>query len=200
MISTLVFDLGGVLIDWNPEYLYRKIFSRDEDIRHFLSEVCHPDWNAQQDAGQSLDDATEERIEKYPHLEAEIRAYYGRWSEMLGGAIEPTVKILEEYVNNPNYRVYALSNWSHETFPLAKDIFPFLSWFDGLVVSGEEKTKKPEQELYRVLCRRFSINPVEAVFIDDSYPNIVTAKELGFKAIHFKSPHALRSELRELTK
>ena len=198
MINTIIFDLGGVLIDWNPLYLYRKIFTTEDEIQHFLTEVCHPDWNAQQDAGNSLEKATEERIRKYPHLESEIKAYYGRWSEMLGGAIEPSVGILESYVNHSDFRVFALSNWSHETFPRTKEIFPFLSWFDGLVVSGEEKMKKPDPRLYHVLCDRFSVNPTAAVFIDDSYPNIIAAHELGFKVVHFQTPEQLKSELQHL--
>lgn len=195
MINTVVFDIGGVLIDWNPVYLYRKIFANEDEIQHFLTEVCHPEWNAQQDAGNSLQEATEERIGKYPHLESEIRAYYGRWPEMLGGAIEPSVEILKNCVNSPDIRVFALSNWSHETFTRTKEIFGFLSWFDGLVISGEEKLKKPDPQLYRVLCHRFSVNPTETVFIDDSYPNIVAAEELGFKVIHFQNPGQLQSDL-----
>lgn len=197
-MNNIVFDLGGVLIDWNPQYLYRKIFAKEADIQQFLEQVCHQEWNAQQDAGNSLAEATEERIRKFPHLEDEIRAYYERWTEMLGGAVEPTVEILEEFVKDPNYRVFALTNWSHETYPLAQEIFPFLGWFEGVIVSGEEKIKKPDPRLYQILCERFSIAPQDTIFIDDSQANVTVAEELGFKTIHFRAPEQLRSELSNL--
>ncbi len=195
MINTVVFDIGGVLIDWNPSYLYRKIFQSEDEIEYFLTEVCHPEWNAEQDAGNSLKEATEERIAKYPHLETQIRAYYDRWSEMLGGAIEPCVMILENLVANPDLKVLALSNWSQETFPVARRNFPFLRWFDGIVLSGEEKVKKPDPRLYQVLCDRFSVDPTGSIFIDDTYSNIITAREMGFKTIHLQEPKLLGQEL-----
>lgn len=197
-IDTIVFDLGGVLIDWNPKYLYRKIFETEAEIDQFLSTICVPEWNALQDAGRSLEEATEELVAKHPDWEAQIRPFYGRWEEMLGGPIHETVEILERVIASPQYRVYALTNWSHETFPVAQARYEFLSWFEGIVVSGEEKLAKPDPKLYKVLFDRYNINPETAVFIDDSLPNVASSNALGMRAIQFKSPMQLRERLAEL--
>src|SRR6185437_14375663 len=127
-IDTLVFDLGGVLIDWNPEYLYNKIFPNDEERRWFLSTVCTADWNEQQDEGRSLREGTELLVRKFPEHEASIRAYYGRWQEMLGGPIHETVEIFRQLKYHTNLKLYALTNWSAETFPVALELYDFLHW------------------------------------------------------------------------
>lgn len=197
-IDTIVFDLGGVLVDWNPDYVYRTIFSDPEKMRWFYENVCTSDWNEEQDAGRSLKEATEELVTKFPDHEENIRAYYGRWTEMLGGPIHGTVEVLRG-LKDAGVKLYALTNWSHETFPIALERYEFLHWFHGRIVSGEEKTRKPFLQIYQSLIDRFGINPAAAVYIDDNARNLAPAEELGFHTIHFKSPEQLRSELRELS-
>lgn len=196
--NTIVFDLGGVLIDWNPDYVFKTIFENDEEMKWFYENVCTPDWNENQDAGRSLHEATEELITKFPDHEKNIRAYYDRWEEMLGGAIEGTVEVLRELRYNTNVRLYALTNWSHETFPIALQRYEFLHWFDGRIVSGEEKTRKPFKQIYQSLIERFQINPGNAIYTDDNVRNLHPASELGFHTIHFKEPAQFRQELVQL--
>ena len=196
--NTIVFDLGGVLVDWNPDYVYKTIFEKDEEMKWFYENICTPDWNEAQDAGRSLFDATEELVKKFPTHEKNIRAYYDRWEEMLGGPIEETVEILRYLRYNTNYRLYALTNWSHETFPVALKRYDFLHWFDGRIVSGEEKTRKPFKEIYQFLIERFQINPTTAIYTDDNVRNLIPASELGFHTIHFQSPQQFKEELQKL--
>jgi 2-haloacid dehalogenase len=197
-INTLVFDLGGVLIDWNPDYLYNKLIPDEKERKWFLSTVCTPDWNEQQDAGRSLHEATEHLVEKYPAHEASIRAYYDRWTEMLGGPIHETVEIFRELKERGQLKLYALTNWSAETFPVALEMYEFLHWFDGRLVSGEEKMRKPFPEIYRLLIERFGIEPQKAIYVDDNVRNVLPARELGFIGIHFRTPALFREELKGL--
>jgi 2-haloacid dehalogenase len=165
-INTIIFDLGGVLIDWNPNYLFEKIISDPEKREYFLTQVCPPHWNENQDAGYPLEQAMLDRIELFPQWETEIKAFYGRWTEMLGEPLHSTVEVLKKAVNDPSYKVIALTNWSHETLPWARDMerFKFLEWFDGIVVSGEEKTRKPFLDFYHIMLQRYEIVPQKAVF------------------------------------
>jgi len=196
--TTVIFDLGGVLIDWNPDYVYKTIFSNKDEMKWFFDNICTPDWNEEQDAGRTIQAGTEELITKFPDHEENIRAYYDRWEEMLGGPIPGTVDLLKELKDSDSTMLYALTNWSAETFPIALERYEFLSWFDGRLVSGEEKTRKPFVDIYEKLLSRFNINPTEAVYIDDNFRNLHPAKELGMYTIHFKNPGELRSELRRL--
>ena len=134
--DTIIFDLGGVLIDWNPRHLYRKIFNTEKEITWFLENVCTTEWNDQQDAGRSFEDATEELVLLFPEYEIAIRAWYGRWQETIGGPINGTVEILNQLKAANIHRLYALTNWSAQTFPWALDNFKFLATFEGIVVSG----------------------------------------------------------------
>ncbi|MEO6290619.1 MAG: HAD family phosphatase [Ginsengibacter sp.] len=197
-IKAIIFDLGGVLIDWNPRYVYRDIFDDEEKIDWFFENICTHDWNEKQDAGRSLEEATQELVEKFPEYENEVRAYYGRWEEMLGGPIHDTVAILRSIREADKYNLYALTNWSAETFPVALERYDFLKWFDGLVMSGEEKTRKPFADIYHTLLSRFKVDPAEALFIDDSLRNIQGAGEVGINGIHFHSPQQLLHELKEM--
>jgi 2-haloacid dehalogenase len=197
-IHTLVFDLGGVLIDWNPDYLYNKIIPDEKERKWFLSTICTPDWNEEQDAGRSLREATECLVEKYPEYEAAIRAYYDRWTEMLGGPIHETLEIFRELKFHTHLKLYALTNWSAETFPVALEEYDFLHWFDGRLVSGEEKMRKPFPEIYRLLIERFGIEPEKAIYVDDNIRNVLPARELGFIGIHFRTPELFREELKGL--
>lgn len=195
--NTIIFDLGGVLIDWNPRYVYRKIFKTEEEIDWFFQNVTTSDWNENQDAGYPLDKATEEKIREFPEWENEIRAFYGRWEEMLGEEISGTVELLERLKNRGDLKLYALTNWSAETFPVALERFEFLNWFDGIVVSGHEKTRKPFSEIYTTLLRRYVIDPSKAIFIDDSERNVKGAEAIGIKGIVFKNPSQLERDLLE---
>jgi 2-haloacid dehalogenase len=196
-ISYVVFDIGGVLIDWNPRHLFRKVFKSEEEMEWFLSNICTSEWNIQQDGGKLFSVATAELSAKYPEYSDKIAMYYGRWTEMLGGEIEDTVKILRE-LKSTGMPLYALSNWSHEAFPVAYERYDFMKEFDGLVVSGYEKLLKPDHAIYRVLMDRYKINPSESVYIDDNKPNADAAGELGFNSIHFRSADQLRIDLRAL--
>lgn len=198
--NTVIFDLGGVLIDWNPDYVFKTIFENEEEKKWFFDNICTSDWNEEQDAGRSLKEATEELVTKFPDHEPNIRAFYDRWEEMLGGPIEGTVEVLKDLRSREELKLYALTNWSAETFPVALERYDFLHWFDGRLVSGEEKTRKPFVDIYEKLIQRFNINPTEAVYIDDNMRNLHPARELGMHIIHFKSAEQLKEELNEILK
>ncbi|MGX5688761.1 HAD family hydrolase [Arcticibacter tournemirensis] len=195
MIKAIIFDLGAVLIDWHPKHLYKKIFSDEADIDYFLENVCTSAWNEEQDGGRSLKEATEMLVAEFPDQEEYIRAYYGRWEEMLAGAIDGTVEIFKRLKDSGKYKIYALSNWSAETYPIAVKRFEFLNWFDGVVVSGAEKLRKPFPEFYQLLLDRYNLKAEEALFIDDNLRNVEAARDLGIESIHFQSSEQLEKEL-----
>jgi 2-haloacid dehalogenase len=197
-INTVVFDLGGVLIDWNPDYVFKKIFSSDEELQWFYKNICTSEWNEEQDAGRPLQEGTDLLIKQFPDQEENIRAFYDRWEEMLGGPIHGTLEVFRELKEKPAVKTYALTNWSAETFPVALSRYDFLHWFNGRVVSGEEKTRKPFIEIYETLISRFEIDPSSAIYTDDNIRNLHPAKELGFTTIHFQSPAQFREDLQKL--
>jgi 2-haloacid dehalogenase len=198
-ITTIIFDLGGVLIDWNPEYVFLKEFRGDRArMDLFLNNICAWDWNANQDAGYPIATATEERVALFPEYEELIRMYYGRWEEMLGFAHQDTLAILKDLVENPNYRILALTNWSAETWPKAIAKFTWLKWFDGILVSGQENIRKPFSEIYELLISRYDINKDDALFIDDSIDNIEGGEGVGIKGILFKNAEKLVQQLGDL--
>lgn len=192
-IDYVVFDLGGVLIDWNPRYLYRELLD-DEAADAFVRDIVPPPWNAQMDGGLPFAEAIEERIRAHPEHEVLLRAYWDRWPEMLGGAIEGTVELLAE-LRAREVPLYALTNWSAETFHHAEARFEFLGWFRDIVVSGRERVTKPDPEIYRRLLDRNELSPDRGVFIDDVPANVDGARAVGLEAVHFRSPQALREEL-----
>jgi len=189
----IVFDLGGVLIDWNPRHLYRKLFDDDAAMEWFLEEVCHLAWNLEQDRGRSFADAVEEAALRHPDQRAMIEAYHTRWDEMLAGEIEGSVAILEELAA-AGYELHALTNWSAETFPIARR-FAFLERFETILVSGDERLVKPDARIFQLLLERIAHPAQRCVYIDDSPPNVAAAAALGFDAIAFTSPQALRAAL-----
>ena len=197
-LKAIIFDLGGVLVDWNPEYLFEKLIRDEEERKWFLQNVCTLDWNEQQDAGRTIKEATEELVKQHPEWKEHIHAYYDRWTEMLAGPIHDTVEIFREIKENTNYKLYALTNWSAELFPTALELYEFLHWFDGRVVSGEEKMRKPSHEFYHVLLNRFNLQPQETLFIDDNLRNIKAAEEIGIRCIHFENPQQLKKALNEI--
>jgi 2-haloacid dehalogenase len=197
-INTIIFDLGGVLIDWNPRHLYRKIFETEGEIDWFLQNICTSDWNEKQDAGRSFEDATNELLLKFPEHETPIRAWYDRWQETISGSIPDTVEILREIKESKKYRLYALTNWSEQTFPWALQNFDFLHWFEGIVVSGREKTRKPFPEFYQILLDRYEIEPAKSIFIDDVERNILGGEAVGIRGLHFQSSTQLKDDLKNL--
>jgi len=197
-ITSVVFDLGGVLIDWNPRHLYRKLFGADEAaMERFLAEVCTPDWNSRFDAGRPLAEGVAELVAVHPEQAELISAYQQRWPEMLGGAFEGTVAILGE-LRRAGLRTYALSNWSAETFQVTRPLYPFLEEMDGILVSGEVKLGKPDPAIFREFLRRFNLAPQNTVYIDDWDRNVTVATALGMIAVRFVDAVLLRSELRGL--
>jgi 2-haloacid dehalogenase len=198
MIKNVVFDLGGVLIDWNPKYLYRKIFSTEQQVEWFLDNICTGVWNSGQDEGRSMEEATKILVDQHPQYTLEISAYYQRWTEMLNGPLEGTKKILETLKANGTHRLLALTNWSAESFPTALEMFDFLHWFEGIVVSGDEKLIKPDPRIYQLLFERYKIKPEESIFIDDSIMNVEAASKLGMNGIHFVKPELLKHKLEEV--
>jgi len=192
----VVFDLGGVLIDWNPRYLYQKLLPADE-VERFIQEVVPFDWNVQMDAGKPFAEAIAERVSAYPRHEALLRAYFDRWAEMLGGAIQGTVEILEE-LDGAGVPLFGLTNWSAETFHHAEARFEFLARFKDIVVSGREQIKKPNLEIYARLLERNGLSATQGLFIDDTVPNVHAANEVGMTGIHFQNPKQLRRDLGDL--
>lgn len=198
LIDTVIFDLGNVLIQWDPRHLYRKIFGLDvAGMEAFLAEVCSPDWNERQDQGRPWSEAIAEAIERHPSQEANIRAFYDRWEEMMPGANNDVVDILRE-LGQRHLRLLALTNWSTETFPIAQARFDFLNWFEGIVVSGHEGLVKPQAEIFELTIQRFGLSPRSTLFIDDSLRNVEAARRVGLNAIHFVGVDDLRARLREV--
>ncbi len=198
-IETVIFDLGGVLVDWNPAYLYRKIFKDDPaKMNWFLQTVCSPSWNMEQDAGRTFEKGAELLIREYPEYENEILVFYERWEEMLKSEITDTVLILNSLKELNQVKLYALTNWSAETFPIAKKRFEFLKQFEGIVVSGEENTRKPFAKIYNITLERYGLSPETCLFIDDSLDNINAAKSLNINALHFTDAIQLKSDLEKL--
>lgn len=190
-----VFDLGGVLIDWNPRYLYRKLFAGDESgMEQFLTTICTHSWNTQQDAGRTFAEGCASLKALHPHAGALIDAWFERYDEMLAGPIPGTVDILSD-LRACGVALYALSNWSSETFPLALQRFEFLQWFKGIMLSGEVGLVKPDARLYHLFLKTFAIDPATAIYIDDLEPNVETATGLGMRGILFTDPRQLRAEL-----
>ncbi len=195
--EAIVFDLGAVLIDWDPRHMYRKLIGDEAVMEEFLGEIATLRWNAYHDAGRLWSDGVAMLSAIYPEYAEWIAAYKDRWVEMLNGPIEGTLEILAE-LKEQGREVHALTNWSAETFPIAKERYEFLTWFEHIVVSGDERLKKPDPRIYRVLLERIGRKAEECLFIDDSAANIAGAAELGFATIHFSNPEQLRESLAAL--
>lgn len=192
-IKNIVFDFGGVLMDWDPRYMYRKVFQSEEEMEYFMQHICHSKWNAQFDKGLPFQEGIDERIEKFPKYKKEIQMYKDRWIEMMGGDIPKHSKLVYELI--PNYRLFGLTNWATDTFRLVYKQYSFFKEFEGIVISGEEKVIKPDPEIFNILLKRYDIKSNECLFIDDNDENISTAKELGFETIWVEESTYLKEEL-----
>ena len=196
-IDTIIFDLGNVLIPWNPYWLYRKLLSDDTAIKAFFAEVEFGAWILSHDAGELFVDGIARMAERFPQHHHLFQAYFDRWEETIGEPFAESVALLKR-LQQANYRTFALTNFSKEMFPRAKVLQPLLGEFDGVVVSGEERLTKPDPAIYRLLCERFGVQPQHAVFIDDSLPNVEGARRIGMHAIHFTAPERLEAQLADL--
>jgi 2-haloacid dehalogenase len=192
-INSIIFDFGGVLVDWNPRHMYKDVFENNSEMEHFLRHICSDDWNLQQDKGRSLSDGTKLLQDKFPEHGAKIQLYYDQWEKMLKSDIPENVAVLPEL--KEKYKLYGLTNWSAETFPVALKRFPFFKYFDGIVVSGEEKMIKPDEEIFNLISTRYHLEAKNCLFIDDNLKNINTAKRLGFSTIHVQENTDLKNEL-----
>lgn len=195
-IKNIVFDFGGVLIDWNPVYLYDKVFDDKAEMAYFLNHVCRYDWNLKQDEGRPVSVATAEKQQEFPQYKDQIAMYYGRWAEMLGGEIAENTRLVKPL--SEKYDTYGLTNWSAETIPTAMERYEFFRYLKGIVVSGAEKIVKPDPKLYLILLERYNLNANESLFIDDNPQNIEAAKQLGFETIHLTEGADLEEMLREM--
>lgn len=196
--TTVVFDLGGVLIDWNPRHLYRKLFAGDDAaMEHFLANVCTSEWNLQQDAGRPFSEACALVKSQHPDHSAMIDAWFDRFDEMMAGPIPGTVEVLAD-LREAEVPIYALSNWSAETFPLAEKRFEFLQWFRGILLSANVRMVKPDPRIFQRCCETFSLNPETIVYVDDLQHNVEAAAKIGMHAILFTAPASLREQLRQL--
>jgi len=196
-INTIIFDLGGVLIDWNPMYVYKDYFESVEKRDYFFTHICTSDWNEEQDAGRSIVEATQSLVAQFPDWEKPIRDYYGRWTDMLNGPIQETVELFRQLKESGRYKIYALTNWQADLFNIALVRYNFLHWFDGRVVSGEEKMRKPFPEFYQLLLNRYHVKAEEALFIDDNLRNVKAAEALNIRSVHFQNPAQLVDELKK---
>ena len=194
MKPVFIFDVGGVLVDWDPRHLYRKIFSSEKEMEYFLTEVCPPAWNETLDAGRPFKEACDEKAKAFAQYAAQIDAYRTRWQEMISGPVAGTADIVRN-LKQKGYTLYALSNFSAETFPATRARFEVFSLFDGIVLSGEEKINKPDAEIYRRLLTRYGLKAEDCLFIDDNKENIAAAQRLGFQTIHFTRGEELRKIL-----
>lgn len=194
-IKNIIFDFGGVLADWNPRYMYRKVFAQETEMEDFLTNICSSQWNAQQDAGRTWAEAITTLQQQYPEWKKEIAYYRSRWNEMLIGEIKVNTALLPQL--KVNYNLYGLTNWSAETYPIAEKQFDFFQHFLGIVVSGREKLIKPNQAIYQLLLERYQLQAEECLFIDDSKANILAAQALGIHTIHLTKDTDLAKELRK---
>ena len=195
-MTAIVFDIGNVLLRWDPRNLYRKIFREESDMDWFLAHVCDGPWNEEQDRGRSWSEAIAERTARFPDWRHHIRVYDERWLEMLAGEITENVQLLSS-LKQAGMRTYAITNFSREKFALARSHFEFFALFDGIVVSGEERLMKPDVRIFKRFLERYRLEAEECIFIDDSSRNVAAARSLGMSGIHYQEPLNLARALAE---
>lgn len=197
MIKNIIFDFGGVLLDWNPRYLYKSYFNNDQEMEHFLADICNGEWNIKQDAGRPFAEAVKELQAKFPEYAEAIQMYDDDWEKMLKCELPESIDLLKE-LKSMGYGIYGLTNWSAEKIGYAFANYSFFSLFDGIVVSGVEKVVKPDRKIYEILLERYSLKPGECVFIDDNQDNVDMAKVLGINAIRFDNIGNVKEHLETL--
>ena len=197
MIKNIIFDFGGVLLDWNPRYLYKSYFNNDEEMEHFLADICNGEWNIRQDAGRPFAEAVKELQAKFPEYAEAIQMYDDDWEKMLKCELPGSIDLLKE-LKSMGYGIYGLTNWSAEKIGYAFANYSFFSLFDGIVFSGVEKVVKPDRKIYEILLERYSLKPGECVFIDDNQDNVDIAKVLGINAIRFDNIGNVKEHLETL--
>jgi 2-haloacid dehalogenase len=193
--TTVVFDVGNVLLRWDPRNLYRRIFDDEMQIEWFLSTICTTEWNVEQDRGRDWDEAVALLVGQYPDHETSIRAFHDRWHETVSGVIEDNVALLQR-LRQAGVPTYCITNFSGPKFVEAQKRFPFLASFDGVVVSGDERVLKPDPAIYELLLSRYGLVAGDCIFIDDSAANVEGARKIGMHAVHYREPLDLGAELR----
>ncbi|MBQ3197406.1 MAG: HAD family phosphatase [Alistipes sp.] len=196
-MKNIVFDFGGVLVDWNPHHLYDKYFGSREKAEWFLNNICLYSWNLQMDGGKPFAEGVAELQAEYPEWSEAIAIYHTRWIEMMNGEIEGMASVIRR-LKMAGYGVYGLTNWSAETFPMIRDTYPVFQEFDGIVVSGEEHLLKPDAAIYKCLLERYDLQAEESLFVDDNADNVAGARNVGMKAIQFTSAVELERELKDV--
>lgn len=197
MIKNIIFDFGGVLIDWNPHNLYDGYFGDKDKAQWFIDNVCTSEWNSQMDKGKPFDVGVAELVAKFPEWEKEIRVYQSRWHEMVTKEVPGMVQLLTD-LKQSGYPIYGLTNWSDETMQDEFKRWGIFRLVDDMVVSGREKILKPDPALYNCLLTRFNLKPEECVFIDDNQKNVDAAERMGIHALHFEGSEKLRAALKEM--
>lgn len=196
-MKNIVFDFGGVLVDWNPHHLYDKYFGSREKAEWFLNNICLYSWNLQMDGGKPFAEGVAELQAEHPEWSEAIAIYHTRWIEMMNGEIEGMASVIRR-LKMAGYGVYGLTNWSAETFPMIRDTYPVFQEFDGIVVSGEEHLLKPDEAIYKCLLERYNLQTEESLFVDDNADNVAGARNVGMKAIQFTSAEELERELKDV--
>jgi 2-haloacid dehalogenase len=194
MIKNIIFDIGAVLVDWNPRYVYRELLASDDEVEKMMAEVFPFEWNHTLDLGRPWAEARAERVALFPQYEEMIDIYWDRWLDMFSGPIHESVDILMD-LKRRGYPIYGLTNWNDVKWPIALQEFPFLRLFDGRIVSGEVKLAKPDPAIFRLLLETYNINPRESLFIDDRLDNVQAARNLGIESVQFISPRQLEQDL-----
>lgn len=195
VIQGVVFDVGGVLIDWNPRYLYRTMIPEEPDMERFLTEVCTPEWHAQHDLGASYEDTIPPLVAAHPQWANEIRAWSERFVEMYGGFFDGTVAVMED-LHQRGIPLFASTNWGAESWATIKTRYEFLGWFDGALVSGEIGLAKPDPRFFDLLVETFSLRPPVTLYIEDNLSNLRAAADRGFVTHAFTSAESLAEDLR----
>jgi 2-haloacid dehalogenase len=193
--TTVVFDIGNVLLRWDPRNLYRTLFDDETEMEWFLENVCTHDWNVEQDRGRDWDEAVALLVKDHPKHEPHIRAFHERWHETVSGVFQENVALLERLreAGVPNY---CITNFSGAKFKEAQSRYPFLARFDGVIVSGDERVLKPDPAIYKLLLDRYGLAAADCLFIDDSQANVDGARAVGMHAIHYLEPMDLAAALR----
>lgn len=197
-IRAIIFDFGNVLVKWDAHQLYQRFFPDLQSVDSFLKEIHFAEWNAQQDAGRLFSEGVADLSKKFPHYAELIQAYDTYWEESLTGTFDEVIELAKK-LKQAGYKIYLLTNSSAEKFEIAKQKYSFLQMFDDMIISGEHKLLKPDPAIYHFTLNRINHKANECVFIDDSLPNIESAKAIGFYTIHFQSPTQLKVELKKLS-